>query len=329
MPLPAVGPCSQTLAASLLLTALLPASALAQISPAQVTSVLNVTGARVDALTILGADFGLSDGNFYSTRSPGRLDLGVTKLGGDGDIGDPSPLGDLGIGWQPRLQGSMGYIQSTNHLANPMLAGDTNEIDTSAIEFGGGARLWTTEHLSFAPTMMVLYGRTSDELTTGSALTQQDLPELKRLGLVDWSIATLSLRPALNVQYILTLDRVRITVSSDAAAFLTRSLSGAGVRINVAGDSGFLTDKIDVDIPLGIELDGHELRTGGYLSRTELFGELRDGLDVPHLNEVHGRIVLDFLNQFWKVQWLGLGASYLWGPNIGGWTWGADVAFRF
>ena len=28
-------------------------------------------------------------------------------------------------------------------------------------------------------------------------------------------------------------------------------------------------------------------------------------------------------------QWIGVGASYLWGPNITGWTVGADVAFRF
>ena len=50
---------------------------------------------------------------------------------------------------------------------------------------------------------------------------------------------------------------------------------------------------------------------------------------MQHLNEIHGRIVLDFLNQLWKVQWLGLGASYIWGTNITGWTVGADVAFRF
>ena len=46
-------------------------------------------------------------------------------------------------------------------------------------------------------------------------------------------------------------------------------------------------------------------------------------------DELHGRLVMDFLNQFWKVQWIGVGASYLWGPNITGWAVGADVAFRF
>jgi len=29
------------------------------------------------------------------------------------------------------------------------------------------------------------------------------------------------------------------------------------------------------------------------------------------------------------VQWIGLGASYLWGSNFEGYSIGADVAFRF
>jgi hypothetical protein len=90
----------------------------------------------------------------------------------------------------------------------------------------------------------------------------------------------LSLRPALNAQYIQPIDRARLTFSIDGAAFLTRSLSG-GSRIDAAGDSGFLTYKVDLNIPLGMAVDGDELRTGGYVSRTELFGELGDGLAVP------------------------------------------------
>ena len=41
-------------------------------------------------------------------------------------------------------------------------------------------------------------------------------------------------------------------------------------------------------------------------------------------------VVLDYLNQLWKVQWIGLGGSYLWGHNgFHGYSIGLDVAFRF
>ena len=47
------------------------------------------------------------------------------------------------------------------------------------------------------------------------------------------------------------------------------------------------------------------------------------------MNEIHGRLVLDFLNQLWKFQWIGVGASYVSGTNITGWSVGADIGFRF
>ena len=100
-------------------------------------------------------------------------------------------------------------------------------------------------------------------------------------------------------------------------------------NVTIGGDSETWANKFDVDVPLGKQLFGHELRTGGYLSRTQLFGDIKGGLNTEHLNEVHTRLVLDFLNQLWKAQWIGIGASYYWGSNFNGWSVGADVAFRF
>ena len=326
-------PRSLGLAALLLLSAI-STRAQGQVSTAQEALLQNAIGARVEALTILGGDFGLSDGNFHSDGGlrPGQrgdVETRVTKVGGDGDVGDPIPLNGENVGWQPRLQGNMGYLDSANHLQSSVLAGDTSELRTSAIEFGGGARFWTTDRLSFAPTAMILYGHTDDTYTAQSVFGRRNLPELRRLGLADWSIDTWTVRPALNVQYVLTLDRAIITLSSDPTGFYTHGFSRSNIHLRVGGDSALVTDKIDLDIPLGIELYGHELRSGGYISRTDLLGDLETGLGVEHVNEIHGRVVADFLNQLWKVQWLGVGASYLWGTNIRGWTVGADVAFRF
>jgi hypothetical protein len=320
--------------AALLLAGALPVRSQAQISPAQAKLIQNAIGVRVEALTILGGDFGLSDGTFHSNGAlrPGRgsdMDTRVTKIGGDGDVGDPQPLGDLNVGWQPRIQGNMGYLDSSDHLQDPLLAGDTSELRTFAIEFGGGARFWTSDSFSLAPTVMVLYGRTDDTYSAQSVFGRQNLPELQQLGLADWSVDTWSFRPALNLQYVVAIERALITISADPTGFFTHGFDRSSPYVRVGGDSGFVTNKIDLDIPLAVELDGHELRSGGYLSRTDLFGDLKTGLGVQHLNELHGRIVLDFLNQLWKVQWLGLGASYIWGTNIDGWTVGADVAFRF
>ena len=320
-------------AAAVLLSAL-PVAAGAQISANQAALIQSLIGPRVDALTILGGDFGLSDGEFHSRqgRTAGAaapVDTSVTKFGGDGEIGSPRPLGHLNIGWQPLLQGNMGYLESRTRVADRSGGTATNEFRTLAVEFGGGVRLWTTQRLSFAPTVMMLYGRTDDDYRVAGPSAASDVAQLQQLGLVNWSVSTWSLRPALNVQYILPLGRTLVTFSSDTAGFFTHGFARSNPHLRVGGDSGFVTNKIDLDIPLGVELFGHELRTGGYISRTDLLGDLQQGLGVQHLNELHGRLVLDFLNQLWGVQWIGLGASYLWGPNLSGWTVGADVEFHF
>jgi hypothetical protein len=312
----------------------LPGITRAQVSPGEARTIQNAIGARVEALTILGGDFGFSDGTFHSTGAlaPGLradVDINVSKIGGAGEVGNPMPLGDLGIGWQPRIQGNMGYLKSTNQLNSAPETGDTSKYRTSSIEFGGGARFWTSERLSFAPTLMALYGHTADSYSAQSTFAKQNLSELKQLGLIDWNTDTWSVRPALNIQYVIPIDRMRLTLSSDSIEFYTRGFARSNANVRVGGNSGFLTAKIDLDVPLGVELFGHELRSGGYVSRTDLLGDLKTGLDVQHLNEVHARIVLDFLNQVWKFQWLGLGTSYVWGPNMTGWTVGVDATFRF
>jgi hypothetical protein len=322
---------------ALLLLALLllsPLAAAQSLSGAELDQLLDTQRARIEALPILGADFGLESGEYHSTGNELAgtgvdTDITVNKFGGAGDVGDPRQLGTLPIGWQPVVQGSMGWLDSTNHLQTGPLAGNASEFSVYAIQFGGGARLWLNDALSVAPTVMGMYGRTSNTYDAYNLNGRETFSQLAHLGLVDWEVDTWTVRPALDVQYLLTLDRTIITLTSDGAFFDTESFSSSNSRLNVVGTSGSWDNKLDIDIPLGIMVFGHELRTGGYLSRTDLYGGLRDGLQVEHINEVHTRLVLDFLDQLWKVQWIGIGGSYLWGTAITGWTVGADVMFRF
>jgi hypothetical protein len=311
-----------------------PRAAAQSLSEPELDQLLNGQRARIEALTILGADFGLANGEFHSTGhyvagAGTDTEMTVNKFGGAGDVGDPQPLGTLPIGWQPTIQGSMGWIDSTDHLETGVLAGDASEFSAYAIQFGGGARFWFNDALSVAPTVMGMYGQTSNTYDANSLYMRENLSRVTSLGLIDWKVDTWTVRPALDVQYLLTLDRTIITLTSDAAFFDTQSFSSSNTRLSVLGTSGSWDNKLDIDIPLGIMIFGHELRTGGYLSRTDLYGGLRDGLQVEHINEMHARLVLDFLGQFWKVQWIGIGGSYLWGTAITGWTIGADVSFRF
>ena len=303
-------------------------------TPAEINEFRNTVGNRIEAATILGGDFGMA-GASYSKGGEGNIDL--SKFGGWGDIGDPRQLGDLPIAWQPQLQGEMGYLSAKKNLTaadtfnGQSLDGSQSKFHDFSIQFGGGPRLWFNDHFSIAPTFMGMYGHTENTFypnnNTNAANAQ---PIARQLGLVDYNVDTWTIRPAVDFQYVYTWKRTVFTLNSDPVYFHTESFSASNPNINVNGDSETWMNKIDVDVPLGKNLWGHELRTGGYFSRTELYGGVKDGLNIDHIYEIHGRIVLDYLNQLWKVQWIGIGYSYFWGNGgFSGNAIGLDVAFQF
>jgi len=89
---------------------LMAAPASAALTPAEINDFRNTVGNRVEAATILGGDYGIGGGSYFSSGGNSKADINVSKFGGSGDVGDPQSLGNLGIGWQPSLQGSMGYL---------------------------------------------------------------------------------------------------------------------------------------------------------------------------------------------------------------------------
>ena len=316
------------------LACLLAAPAECQITPAQASQLRDVIGDRIEALTILGGDYGIAAANFRSTGKfafgeSADATLAVTKLGGAGEIGDPQPLGSLPVGWQPRVQGNMGWLDGTQHLHSALVEGDSTRIKAYGIEFGGGVRFWSNDRLSFAPTVMGLYGHMSETYTANSAFMRANLDRATQLGLVNWDVDTWTLITGVDIQYRIVWDRTIVTLESNPVYYHTESFQSSNAHVQVNGDSETWANILDVDIPVGVQLFGHELRTGGYYRWTGLYGGINDGLHDSSLNEIHGRLVLDFLNQLWKVQWAGIGASYLWGANITGWSVGADVVFRF
>jgi hypothetical protein len=306
-------------------------SAGAQIPPNLINSLKSNVGSQVQSTIILGGDYGLSGGS-YTLLNPdeGNIDIKISKFGGMGDIYPIRPLGDLGIGWQPQVQGSMGYLTGKKYYnAGTLQQGDVNEDKTFAIQFGGGARFWFNDQFSIAPTIMGMYGNTQNSYDAHSAFGKKNQALAKQLGLIDWNVDTWTIRPALNFQYQFTWRRTILTLSSDLTYYDTGDFSSTSSAVDADENSESWETKLDVDVPLGVELFGYELRTGGYFSRIQLYNGLKDGLNTDSISEVHGRLVLDFLNQLWKVQYIGIGYSYMWGDNFNGWSIGADIAFRF
>jgi hypothetical protein len=145
-----------------------------------------------------------------------------------------------------------------------MLEGDTSTFVAKGIEFGGGARFWVNDQLSFAPTIMGLYGHTTNTYTAVSSFMQTNLGRATQAGLVDYNVDTITIRTASDVQYLDNWGRTIITLTLEPVWFHTETLSSSNSNVKANGDSGTLAGIIDVDVPLRHDLFGHELRSGGY-----------------------------------------------------------------
>lgn len=320
--MPALAGCSLGLSPALALP-------ITTLPPSVVDDIKSTASSRIEAQDVLAGDYGINGGNYTADDN---MKIKLTKFGGAGDIGDPVALGNTGIAYQPQLQGSMGTSQAKrtyDFSSGPerRVNGDVNIDTTFAIQFGGGARFWLSDKLSFAPTIMGMYGHTYNSYTGNSQLV--DYEKAKADGLIGWNVNTWTVRPAGQIQYVETWKRTIFTLSSAGTYYHTESFTSSDPNFSINGDSEAWENKLDVDVPLGVELYNHELRTGGYFRRTDFYNGLQEGLNTSHVYEVNGRLVLDFLGQLWKVQYIGVGASYLWGSNFHGVSYGLDVAFRF
>src|SRR5208337_2501417 len=115
------------------------------------------------------------------------------------------------------------------------------------------------EHLSLAPTIMGMYGHTKNFYTANSELGSEYLSQAQTLGVVGWKTDTWTVRPAINVEYIYTWKRTIFTYNSDFTYYHTESFNSTTSLLNINGNSEAWRNMIDVDIPLGKKLFGHEL----------------------------------------------------------------------
>lgn len=135
-----------------------PALAGAQALPPIPPERLNVAADRIESLAFLGGDYGAS-GGVFAFRGNTRFDMSVDKAGGGGDVGDPRPLGDGSVKWNPTVYGNIGYLSINDEQAPEPLTGNTLDYRSLGMELGGGARFWFNEHFSVSPVLNAVYVR--------------------------------------------------------------------------------------------------------------------------------------------------------------------------
>lgn len=294
---------------------------------AAVNQLQNTIGNRAEAAIILGGDYGAA-GGIYTVKGGKVAEVDVAKIGGGGAIAAPQPLGVGEITWSPVLQGNLGHLTADNKFEQGYLEGNRLVNEVWAVQGGAGARFYLTDDLSLAPTISGIYGHVENRFKAENAIGE--IVKTNASGtLVDWQLDSWSVEPSLDLGYEWKWGRTGFEFGSRYNFFHTESFHSTSAAAQLNGDSHTWENKLDVDVPLGWELLGNELHTGGFFARTELFGGIAEALHDDHIYTLNGRLVMDVLGKLWKLRWVGLGASYFFADHLSGWSAGLDFRFQF
>lgn len=298
----------------------------AQVPPEAVAQLESVISARVETGTVLGGDQSAASG-IYTFRGGSVAELGVSKIGGGGEVAAPMVLSEQ-LRWAPILLGNVGNMNAENRYDSGYLAGNGMNFDTYGIQAGGGGRVYFTDAFSAAVTVSGIYGHTKNNFVSRNA-TGDVVNAIANGTLVNWEVETWSVVPSAGLRYQWPLGRAILAVQSQYTFYHTESFNSTSPLVDVNGDSQAWENRLEVDVPLGLHVLGYELRTGGFISRTEMAGGVADGLKSSHIQTANARLVVDVLGQTWVVKWIGVGATYYWGDNFNGWSAGVDLSLQF
>ena len=301
-------------------------SAMAQLTPEQAEVARTFFGNRAELALILAGSDSIGGGNFTVEPSRGDdLDFGLSKFGGSGAIGDPRPITDTGMTWQPYVKGVLGYMSGDNRITFGTLNGNAIDESVFAVQFGGGAVLNINDRLSITPSIGVIYGHYESDFDDNNPAGAA----AKRF--LDVTLDSIGSTPGLAVAYKIPAGSITVNLVSAYTMYATSDMSDEdeshGIKAN--GTTHVWENKVDVDVPLDWEVWNSKLHTGGFISHTALFGDITDTSNVDNFFTIHPRLVADVWGKMWKVSTIGLGASYYYGDNLTGWDFGIDVNFRF
>lgn len=321
-------PCQTTLAVAVAAFLSLPAPAAAADLAVYSDQFRKLATARSETLAIMGGDDGISGGTYRFYDDGTRMS--ITKLGGKGILGEPKRLGDSDMTWSPLLGGTIGYISGENSFNNnPILANNREEFTTFAAGLESGVKLSLTRELNIGPSLGLIYAHSDSSFKPGTPLGSH-LKQLYGGQLFDWNIDTLSLVPSLDIQYEKPLNNdLKLTLHSRFAWFNTWSVASSSSYLHGSGSSYDWENRVDLDLKLPLKLFGFPLHTGGFVALDVLGDDFRDTVGTNTMYTVNGRLVLGELTGLWKLNWLGLGVSYIAAKSFYGYSVGLDARLKF
>jgi hypothetical protein len=219
--------------------------------------------------------------------------------------------------------GVLGYMHGENQITTGTLNDNVLDEGALGIQLGVGADFHLTERFRITPFVGILYGHYELDFSPVTGVGTAVEP------FIDNDADTIGGTPGLGIGYKIPWNNWTFELSSTYTLFATEDISSDDSPIELSGTSHVWENKFDVDVLLPWSLRDCPMHTGGYFSRTDIFGDAEEVMRSSDWYTIHGRLYADTTGKFWKMSKLGLGASYITADDFSGVSVGVEIGFKF
>ena len=251
------------------------------------------------------------DKDYTTIRLPGRYSFG--------DVKDPV---------RPLIVGNGALLRTTAGYNSPDGIGESDFTVTSlfALSAGGGALVKLSDSLTFSPVVSLTYSHIKNRYDFNNPYSQGYLEQYES-ELFNWKMDVFTYTPPLKLYYQKDVGFEVFNYQIAYSYLFNDTISDDSSLIDVNSSTGLTSNRFDVLIPTGLEVDAASLFVRPMFQWNNISGNAVAGLGLRDLYEVGADLVAKVLESDTWVSTVTVGASYVTGDCFEGYHLGLAATF--
>jgi hypothetical protein len=295
--------------------------------PDEIRAEINETlSAGLNGLVAFGSASTLGSGYFtFDTEGAPDTELDVLRLFNTIDLVDPEsssyvPFINFGIG-------QVKYTEQVPPLEESPGLNDFTTVTSNSVALGVGVDIELADNFYLTPAFDFAYTETENKYDYNNLYSQAVLQFFDG-NLFNWEVETLSYQPSIKARYEFdAAEDVTITPSVSYTQIYVESIHSSSDIIDVSTSAGVLKSRLKVDFEEAGCFMGRPLSIIPQVSRTDLYGDAREGLGIDYFHEVSLTFLAKDQSDIPLFKDVGITGAYSFGDNVSGWRIGLEAGF--
>ena len=229
-------------------------------------------------------------------------------------------FGEDNGGSRPFVQALLAY-QTFDALFEPA---PDESVDSRWRTYGAAASFGyevpLSDHLVLLPAVNASYGRVDNRAQYSGTISESVLQPVFQGVLFDWDADVLVYGASVAMDYKQSFGTYDVEVLGGLTYHRVDSFHTSSSFVDIETDITAFDIELNSVHPTGINLGAFPLSVVGLLGNTTLLGPNRDALGFDQFFEAGLALEMDISSLGWKLQSLRLGAKWIFGPDVDGWS---------